>query len=113
MSEGGNKKGERKRSRTSLSKNAIKATKAVRIPQEGCQVSLRVTPPVTHQQVGSTFADLLTEDVKTGAHDSRMETGNGEANLLVYLESTGRRKHVDLGRFERVFGRQLRTEKRR
>ena len=35
-----NKRGERKGSRTSLSKKAIRATKAVRIPQEGCHVSL-------------------------------------------------------------------------
>lgn len=45
MSGSETKRGERKGSRTSLSKKAIKATKAVRIPQEGCQVSLQVDFP--------------------------------------------------------------------
>lgn len=39
--------------------------------------------------------------------DARVETRDGQADLLVHLEAAGRREHVDLGRLERVFGGQL------
>ena len=60
MSGSQNKRGERKGSRTSLSKKAIRATKAVRIPQEGCQVSLRVRG-LTTQHIGSSSVELAVD----------------------------------------------------
>ena len=69
------------RERTSLAKKALRATRAVRTPHDGCQDSLRQESGVSRR------TDVSKED-------ARVEGGDGQADRLARLESARGGEHV-------------------